>query len=94
MYKVDTGEYSNSTTKLLANICELLQENNNLLKQFSMQDSTTIVDENKIENKANIDTMERKEILAIIKTLPHGTVKGKYMAMNINDLRQAVKGVI
>jgi hypothetical protein len=93
MYKVETGDFSSPTIKLLSNICELLQETNTLLKQFSIQDSTSIVEDNKNENNANIDTMERKEILALIKTLPQKP-KGKYMTMGIDELRKVTKEVL
>lgn len=91
MFKVEVSEFSNSTIKMLANVCELLQEQNKLLRQFCIQGNTDIVEDNKSENKANIDTMGRKEILAIIKTLPQGTIKGKYMTMELEELRKQVK---
>ncbi len=94
MFNVEVNEFTTPTLRLLKNIEGLLIEQNTLLKQSFCSASNLAVEEHKSENKANIDTMERKEILALIKTLPHGTVKGKYMAMNIDDLRKAVKEVI
>jgi Mg/Co/Ni transporter MgtE len=93
MYKVDVGEYSTPTMRLLVNVCELLQEQNKLLEQFSLHGNTNIVEDNKIENKANIDDMGRKEILALIKTLPQKP-KGKYMTMGLEELRNQVKEVM
>jgi Mg/Co/Ni transporter MgtE len=93
MYKVDVGEYSTPTMRLLVNVCELLQEQNKLLEQFSLHGNTNIVEDNKIENKANIDDMGRKEILALIKTLPRKP-KGKYMTMGLEELRNQVKEVM
>jgi hypothetical protein len=94
MYKVDVGEYSTPTMRLLVNVCELLQEQNKLLEQFSLHGNTNIVEDNKIENKANCDDMGRKELLAIIKTLPKGSIPGKYMTMSIEELRKSVKEVM
>lgn len=94
MYKVEANEFSTLTNKLLSNVCELLQEQNKLLEQFCTQDDINIVEEIKIENKANIDSMNRSELLAIIKTLPKGTIKGKYMTLELEELRKQVKEVM
>lgn len=92
MFNVEVTEFSSSTIKLLKNIQSLLIEQNKLLKQALPMSNSQ--EEIKIENKANYDSMERKELLAIIKTLPKGTIKGKYMTMSLKDLRIQVKEVI
>lgn len=98
MFKVEVTDFSNPTLKLLANIQDLLTERNDLLRQVLTAGGQKVeVIERKsveVENKANIETMGRNEILALIKTLPQGTIKGKYMTMGIDELRKAVKEVI
>lgn len=94
MFNVELNEGSNLTNKLLSNVCELLQENNKLLGQFSTHGDSNVVEDNKSEYKANIDTIGRKELLAIIKTLPPKTIKGKYMTMELEELRKQVKEVL
>jgi hypothetical protein len=91
MFKVEVSDFSNPTIKLLSNIESLLQEQNELLRQAFTFGNTNIVEANKIENKANYDDMGRKELLAIIKTLPKGSIPGKYMTMGIEELREQVK---
>jgi hypothetical protein len=93
MFNVEVNEFSSSTVKLLKNIESLLIEQNTLLKQAFCSSGNLSVEQNKIKNKANIETMGRKEILALIKTLPKKP-KGKYMTMNIEELRKAVKEAI
>lgn len=94
MFNVDVGEHSSPTLRLLANIESLLREQNTLLKQAFTVSNTNADEDNKNENKANIDEMGRTEILAIIKTFPKGTIKGKYMTMEISELRKQVKEVL
>lgn len=93
MFKVDVGEYSTPTLRLLKNIEDLLIEQNKLLKQSSLSLDKLDVDKTKNENRTNFDAMGRKELVEIIKTLPKGTIKGKWMTMSIEDLRNQVKGV-
>jgi hypothetical protein len=94
MFKVEVSDFSNPTIKLLSNIESLLQEQNELLRQAFTFGNTNIVETNKIENKANYENMGRKELLAIIKTLPPKSVKGKYMTMGLEELREQVKEAI
>jgi hypothetical protein len=94
MFKVEVSDFSNPTIKLLSNIESLLQEQNELLRQAFTFGNTNIVETNKIENKANYDDMGRKELLAIIKDLPKGTIKGKFMTMGLEELRKQVKEVM
>lgn len=94
MFDVEITEFSNTTIKLLSNIQELLQENNKLLKQFNDMDNSFIPKNQINSTKPNIDKMERKQIIEIIKSLPTGTIKGKYMTMSLEELRKNVKAVL
>jgi hypothetical protein len=94
MFKVEVNEFTTPTIRLLKNIEGLLIAQNELLKQSLNVSDKLVAEEIKTENKANIDTMDRAELVALIKTMPKGTVKGKYMAMNITELRNAVKEVL
>lgn len=94
MFKVEVSELSNPQIKLLSNIQELLQENNNLLKQLNDVNNSNIPKNQINSTKPNIDTMDRKQIIEIIKTLPQGSIKGKYMTMSLEELRKNVKAVL
>lgn len=91
MFEVEVNTTSSKTDKLLSNIESLLIEQNELLRQALPMSNSKGQEEIKIESKANYDTLGRKELLAIIKTFPKGTIKGKYMTMELNELRKAVK---
>lgn len=94
MFEVEVNEGSSKSDKLLFNIQSLLKEQNELLKQaFSMPNTLPVI-ENKIENMPNIKAMERKELIAFIKTLPKGTITGKYMTLSLEELRKTVKEVL
>jgi len=88
MFDVGVNEFSSIENRLLKNIETLLIEQNKLLRQGSS------ISENDKPDKKDVNTMNRNEMVALIKTLPKGTVKGKYMAMNETDLRKLLKGVI
>jgi hypothetical protein len=78
MFKVEINEISSKTDKLLYNIQEIL---------LSMT-------EKEFPDNPDIDKMNRTELLKLIKTLPKGSIKGKYMTFPIEKLREEVKAVL
>jgi hypothetical protein len=94
MFDVEVNEFSSKTDKLLKNIEGLLKEQNELLRQALSMQVNKSDDDGKIKDKPNIDGMGRKELLTLIKTFPKGTIKGKYMTMEIEELRNKVKEVL
>ncbi len=100
MFNVEINEQSSKTDKLLYNIFELLQQT---AKVDSVEQPQTekpkasnaeLPLKPKTADKANLDGMTRKELIAMIKKLPKGSIKGKWMTFDDNTLRKEIGKVI
>lgn len=82
MYKVEIGETSSRTDKLLFNIQELL---------MALVDKPTEEPQKSVK-QPNIDEYSRVKLLELAKTFPKGSL-GKYTTLSTAQLKEKIKEV-